>query len=74
MTALVKTPPHKTRKQTIEQILRKAYTGLCRDKATRHALRQHLKTDPTGRIKRRGKLVRVCAFSLPVFMSSLSLR
>lgn len=38
-----KTP--KNRKRTVSEILRKAYSLHCRDKATRHALRVHLKDE-----------------------------
>lgn len=38
-----KTPSGKGRKRTIAQILRAAYSRHCRDRATRNALRLHLK-------------------------------
>lgn len=38
-----KTPISKSRKRTVSQILRKSYARYCRDSATRHALRVHLR-------------------------------
>ena len=38
-----KTPISKRRKRTVSQILRKSYARYCRDSATRHALRVHLR-------------------------------
>jgi len=36
-------PAKKSRKRSVSQILREAYALHCRDSATRHALRIHLK-------------------------------
>ena len=38
-----KTPISKRRKHTVSQILRKSYARFCRDSATLHALRVHLR-------------------------------
>lgn len=43
LAAVSKAPANKGRKRTVTQILREAYALHCRDSATRHALRIHLK-------------------------------